>query len=108
LASKSGYSCNKFLQGLLGQSILRWRPAILELANFRSAGGDVMRSFVIEAATFLIVATAAFSQEPSVPAATRDASQKDEPQILQLEAEMLKGEMNSDPVTASCCRPARG
>jgi ketosteroid isomerase-like protein len=81
----------------LGQSILRWRPAILELANFRSAGGDVMRSFVIEAATFLIVATAAFSQEPSVPAATRDASQKDEPQILQLEAEMLKGEMNSDP-----------
>jgi len=53
-----------------------------------------MRNLVLLAATFLIMATAAFSQTP----ATGAASQKDEQQIRQLEAEMLKGEMNSDPV----------
>ena len=57
-----------------------------------------MRSFVLQAATFLIVATAAFSQKPGVPAFTGEVPQKGEQQILQLEAEMLKGEMNSDPV----------
>jgi len=55
-----------------------------------------MRNFVLQAATFLIVATAAFSQKPGVPAAG-EGSQKSEQQIRQLEAEMLKGEMNSDP-----------
>jgi len=57
-----------------------------------------MRNFVLQAATLLIVATAAFSQKPGVPASTSEVSQKDEQQIRQLEAEMLKGEMNSDPV----------
>jgi ketosteroid isomerase-like protein len=74
----------------------KW-PATLELANFRNAGGDVMPNFVLQAATFLIVATAAFSQKPGVPASTSEVSQKDEQQIRQLETEMLKGEMNSDP-----------
>jgi hypothetical protein len=57
-----------------------------------------MRSFVFQAATFLIVATTAFSQKPADPVSTKDVSQKDEQQIRQLEEEMLKGEMNSDPV----------
>ena len=57
-----------------------------------------MRNFVIQAATFLIVATAAFSQKPGVPASTSEVSKKDEQQIRQLEAEMLNAEMNSDPV----------
>ncbi len=56
-----------------------------------------MRSFVLRVVTFLIVAAAAFSQKPGVPASTSEVSQKDEQQIRQLEAEMLKGEMNSDP-----------
>lgn len=57
-----------------------------------------MRSLVFKVATLLIAATAAFSQKPGVPTSTSEVSQKDEQQILQLEAEMLKGEMNSDPV----------
>ncbi len=57
-----------------------------------------MRNFVLHAATFVIVATAAFSQQSAVSASTSEVSQKDEQQIRQLEAEMLKGEMNSDPV----------
>ena len=57
-----------------------------------------MRSFVLVAATFLIVATAAFSQKSALSASTGEVSRKDEQQIRQLEAEMLKGEMNSDPV----------
>jgi hypothetical protein len=72
-------------------------PAVIELANFRHAGGDVMRSFAFRVVTFLIVATAAFSQKSGVPASTSEVSQKDEQQIRQLEAEMLKGEMSSDP-----------
>jgi ketosteroid isomerase-like protein len=52
---------------------------------------------MLQAATLLIVATVAFSQKPGVPASTGEASQKDEQQIRELEAEMLKGEMNSDP-----------
>ena len=56
-----------------------------------------MRSFVFEVATFLIAATAAFSQRPGVPPSTSEVSQKGEQQIRQLEAEMLIGEMNSDP-----------
>jgi hypothetical protein len=54
-----------------------------------------MRCWLFQAAT-LIVAIAAFSQKPGVPASTREASQKEEQQIRQIEAEMLKGEMNSD------------
>ena len=57
-----------------------------------------MRNLVFQAATFLIVATAAFSQKPGVPASTGEVSQKDEKQIRQLETELLKGEMNSDSV----------
>jgi Domain of unknown function (DUF4440) len=57
-----------------------------------------MRSFVFKVSTFLIVAAAAFSQKPGIPASTSEVSQKDEQQIRQLEAEILKGEMNSDPV----------
>jgi ketosteroid isomerase-like protein len=56
-----------------------------------------MRNFVLQAATVLIVATAAFSQKSAVSASAGKVSQKDEQQIRQLEAEMLKGEMNSDP-----------
>jgi hypothetical protein len=48
-------------------------------------------------ATFLITAAAAFSQKPGLPPSTSEVSQKGEQQILQLEAETLKGEMNSDP-----------
>ena len=55
-----------------------------------------MRKLVLPAATFLILATAAFAQKPTVPASTSEVLQKDEQQIRQLEAEMLKGEMNSD------------
>lgn len=55
-----------------------------------------MGSFVFQAATLLIVATAAFSQKSTVSATTSEVSQKDEQQIRQLEVEMLKGEMNSD------------
>lgn len=54
-----------------------------------------MRSFVFQVATVLIVATAAFPQKPAVTA--NEVSQKDEQQIQQIEAELLKGEMNSDP-----------
>ena len=57
-----------------------------------------MRKLVILAATFLIISTAAFSQNSAASASATDASQKDEQQIRQLEAEILKGEMNSDPV----------
>ena len=55
-----------------------------------------MRSFVLQAATFLIMATAAFSQSLAA-AVSSSESQSDEQQIRQIEAEMLKGEMNSDP-----------
>lgn len=51
-----------------------------------------MRSFVFTVVSFLLVATAAFSQKAVVP-----PSSKDEQQIRQLESELLKGEMNSDP-----------
>ena len=57
-----------------------------------------MRNFVLQAATFVLVATAAFSQQSAVSASNSEVSQKDEQQIQQLEAEMLNGEMNSDPV----------
>lgn len=56
-----------------------------------------MRSFVFQAATWLMVATIAFAQKPAFPISTNELFQKDEQQIRQLEAEMLKGEMNSDP-----------
>jgi hypothetical protein len=56
-----------------------------------------MRSFVYQAAAFLMVATAAFPQNSAVPVSANEASQKDEQQIRQIEAEMLKGEMSSDP-----------
>jgi len=56
-----------------------------------------MRNFVLQAATFLIVATAAFSQKSAVSASAREVSHKDDQQIRQLETELLKGEMNSDP-----------
>ena len=57
-----------------------------------------MRNLVLLAATFLIMETAALSQKSVVSATASEVSQKDEQQIRQLEAEMLKGEMNSDPV----------
>ena len=44
------------------------------------------------------VATAAFSQKSAVSTSASEVSQKDEQEIRQLEAEILKGEMNSDPV----------
>jgi ketosteroid isomerase-like protein len=56
-----------------------------------------MRNLVLQAATFLIMAMAAFSQQSAVSATASEASQRDEQQIRQLEEEMLKGEMNSDP-----------
>ena len=57
-----------------------------------------MRNVVLQTATILIMATAAFSQKSAVSATASEVSQKDEQQIRQLEAELLKGEMNSDPV----------
>lgn len=57
-----------------------------------------MRNLVFQAATLVIVATAAFSQQSTVSTSISEASQNGEAQILQLESEMLKGEMNSDPV----------
>lgn len=51
-----------------------------------------MRNRVLQAA-IVIVASASFSQQQAVSAST-----KNEKQIRQLETEMLKGEMNSDPV----------
>jgi uncharacterized protein DUF4440 len=72
--------------------------AVLKAANFRSVGGDIMRNLASLAATFLIMATAAYSQKSAVSASANEVSQKDEQQIRQLEEEMLKGEMNSDPV----------
>ena len=56
-----------------------------------------MRNLVLVAATLLIMATAAFSQKSTVSASAIEIAQKDEQQIRQLEAELLKGEMNSDP-----------
>ena len=56
-----------------------------------------MRSFVFRLATFLIAAAPVFPQSPAAPVSTNEGSQKDEQQIRQIEAEMLKGEMNSDP-----------
>jgi hypothetical protein len=55
-----------------------------------------MRRYVFLAAIFLIVAMAAFSQKPGSQAPISEVLQKDEEQIRQLEAEMLKGEMSSD------------
>jgi ketosteroid isomerase-like protein len=57
-----------------------------------------MRSFLFQSAAFLIMATAAFPQKPAVPiSAGNEVSQKDEQQIQQIEAELLKAEMNNDP-----------
>jgi len=56
-----------------------------------------VRRYIFLAATFLIVATGASSQKPGSPAPTSAALQRGEEQIRQLETEMLKGEMNSDP-----------
>jgi hypothetical protein len=86
----------EFLQELFSHSVLR-QHAILEQANFRDAGGNVMRNLVLPAATLLIMATAAFSQQSAGSPSASEVSQSDEQQIRQLEAEMLKGEMNSDP-----------
>src|SRR6266567_4558108 len=57
-----------------------------------------MRSLVVTVVSVLMVATAAFSQKAVVPRSSNEVSQNDEQQIRQLEAELLKGEMNSDPV----------
>ncbi len=56
-----------------------------------------MRSFVFAVVSFLMVTTAGFSQPAVVPPSSNHASQNDEQQIRQLESEILKGEMNSDP-----------
>jgi hypothetical protein len=47
--------------------------------------------------SFLMVASLAFSQSDIVPPSSNDVSRNDEPQIRQLESEILKGEMHSDP-----------
>ena len=57
-----------------------------------------MRNLVLVVATLLTMATAAFSQKSAVSPTASDTSKMDEQQIRRLEAEMLKGEMNSDPV----------
>ena len=57
-----------------------------------------MRSLVVTVVSVLIVAITAFSQKSAVSASSSEVSQKQEQQIRQLEAELLKGEMNSDPV----------
>ena len=57
-----------------------------------------MRNLVLLAAILLIMATAAFSQKSAVSATAGEVSQKDEEQIRRFEAEMLKGEMDSNPV----------
>jgi ketosteroid isomerase-like protein len=57
-----------------------------------------MRNIELLAATFLIMATAVYSQNSSVSPSANEVSQKDEQQIRQLEEELLRGEMNSDPV----------
>ena len=44
-----------------------------------------MRNLGLLAATFLIMATAAYSQKSSVSASANEVSQKDEQQIRQLE-----------------------
>ena len=56
-----------------------------------------MRNLVLMAATFLTMTAAVFSQKPAVSASATEGLQNDEQQIRQLEAELLKGEMNSDP-----------
>ena len=56
-----------------------------------------MRSFVVAIVSFSMVAPAAFFAEGVGPRPSDDVSQKDQQQIQQLEAELLKGEMNSDP-----------
>ncbi|HTM37977.1 MAG TPA: nuclear transport factor 2 family protein [Terriglobales bacterium] len=56
-----------------------------------------MRSFGFTVVSFVMVATAGFSQKAVVPHSSSGISQKDEQQIRQLESEMLNGEMNSNP-----------
>jgi len=46
-----------------------------------------MRNLALLAATFLIMATAAYSQKSAVSASANEVSQKDERQIRQLEEE---------------------
>src|SRR5262249_19181099 len=87
----------EFLQEGLRYIVLGWQASHHDGGKVLNAGVDVMRTFVFQVATFLIVATAAFSQKAVVPPSSNDVSQKDEQQIWQLESEMLKGEMNSDP-----------
>jgi hypothetical protein len=71
-----------------------------------------MRTFVFQT-IFLIVATGVFSQNPRVAASTSEISQNGDQQILQIEAEMLRSEMNSDPATVEkiyaddCINPTR-
>ena len=55
-----------------------------------------MRSLVFQVVTVLVAATAGFSQNTGA-AVSSSESPKNEQQIRQIEAEMLKGEMNSDP-----------
>ena len=55
-----------------------------------------MRCLVFQAALWLFVAMAALSQNPTV-GVSKSQSQKDEEQVRQIEAQMLEGEMNSDP-----------
>lgn len=57
-----------------------------------------MRNLALLAATLLSITTAIFSQKSAVPVSAIEVSQKDEQQIRQLEQEMLKAEMKSDPV----------
>src|SRR4029077_11756625 len=52
--------------------------AVPKAANFRGVGGDIMRNLASLAATFLIMATAAYSQKSAVSPSANEVSQKDE------------------------------
>ena len=56
-----------------------------------------MRSFAFQVATFLIVSTVTFSQTPVAQVSANQGSQGDEQQVRQIEAELVKAEMDSDP-----------
>jgi len=55
-----------------------------------------MRTFAFQTVTCLVMAVMSFSQNPAAAVSARH-SQRDEQQIRQIEADMLKGEMHSDP-----------
>src|SRR4029077_4839065 len=52
--------------------------AVPKAANFRGVGGDIMRNLASLAATFLIMATAAYSKKSAVPPSTNELSKTNE------------------------------